>query len=122
MGVLDVLVYMNKDAMLQASVVMTVGAAAAVFAPISVMWRLLVAVATLVATRRVAAGGSAPPKVNMSGKTVIVTGANTGCGLQTSLQLAQMGAHVVMACRNPQLGNAAVATVRSQLQGSGRGR
>ena len=36
----------------------------------------------------------------MSGKVVLVTGANTGIGRETSLALAQDGAHVVMACRS----------------------
>lgn len=37
---------------------------------------------------------------DMSGKIVIVTGANSGIGFHTCLQLAQANATVVMACRN----------------------
>ena len=37
---------------------------------------------------------------SQAGKVVIVTGANTGIGFETSLQLAQAGAHVIVACRN----------------------
>eukprot|EP00471_Norrisiella_sphaerica_P000353 CAMPEP_0184488404 /NCGR_PEP_ID=MMETSP0113_2-20130426/11699_1 /TAXON_ID=91329 /ORGANISM="Norrisiella sphaerica, Strain BC52" /LENGTH=361 /DNA_ID=CAMNT_0026871141 /DNA_START=134 /DNA_END=1219 /DNA_ORIENTATION=+ len=35
----------------------------------------------------------------MSGKVVIVTGSNTGIGFQTALQIAKMGATVIMGCR-----------------------
>ncbi len=41
---------------------------------------------------------------NLSGKTYIVTGANSGVGLETSRQLVKQGAHVVMACRRVEAG------------------
>ena len=37
---------------------------------------------------------------NLSGKTAIVTGSNTGIGLQTAKMLADAGAEVIMACRS----------------------
>ncbi len=37
---------------------------------------------------------------SQSGKTVVVTGANSGLGFFTSLALARKGARVIMACRN----------------------
>jgi NAD(P)-dependent dehydrogenase (short-subunit alcohol dehydrogenase family) len=43
----------------------------------------------------------------MSGKICIVTGANSGIGKETALGLAQMGARVVMVCRNAEKGEAA---------------
>ncbi len=44
---------------------------------------------------------------SMRDKTVIVTGANTGIGKVTALEMARMGAKVVMLCRNPEKGAAA---------------
>ena len=37
---------------------------------------------------------------NLIGKTVLVTGANTGIGYETALAFYQAGAHVVLACRS----------------------
>jgi NAD(P)-dependent dehydrogenase (short-subunit alcohol dehydrogenase family) len=39
-------------------------------------------------------------KMNLSGKTAIVTGSNTGIGYETALDLYQKGAKVYVACRN----------------------
>ncbi len=49
---------------------------------------------------------------DQTGRIALVTGANSGLGLQTSLRLAQAGAVVLMACRNPDKAAAALDEVR----------
>jgi NAD(P)-dependent dehydrogenase (short-subunit alcohol dehydrogenase family) len=50
---------------------------------------------------------------DQSGRTAIVTGANSGLGLSTARELARHGAKVVLACRNTEKGAAALETIRS---------
>jgi len=42
----------------------------------------------------------------MEGKTVIITGANSGIGKETAKDLAGRGARIIMACRNLETANA----------------
>ena len=46
-----------------------------------------------------------------TGRTFIVTGANTGLGYETTMMLAKKGAKVIMACRNMSKANAAKANI-----------
>ncbi len=48
---------------------------------------------------------------NLTGKTVIVTGATNGVGLGTSRALAKAGAHVILAVRNTVLGKQRAAEI-----------
>ena len=51
---------------------------------------------------------------NLSDKTIMVTGANAGIGKETTLQIAAMGARVVMVCRNRERGEPALAAIKAQ--------
>jgi len=52
--------------------------------------------------------------VDMSGKTVVVTGANSGIGRETAVGLARMGAKVVITVRDRTRGEAAVSDIRAR--------
>jgi NAD(P)-dependent dehydrogenase (short-subunit alcohol dehydrogenase family) len=55
---------------------------------------------------------------DQSGRRAIVTGANSGLGLQIALELARRGADVVLACRNVEKGENAAATIRAAAPGA----
>ena len=52
---------------------------------------------------------------SMEGKKVVVTGANSGLGLECTKHLLKKGAHVVMACRNPERMEKAKAEVLAEM-------
>ena len=54
---------------------------------------------------------------DLSGRTYLVTGANSGIGLETTRQLVKQGARVVMGCRRVAAGQEAAATMAG-LRGS----
>jgi NAD(P)-dependent dehydrogenase (short-subunit alcohol dehydrogenase family) len=51
---------------------------------------------------------------DQTGRVAIVTGANTGIGLETARMLALRGAEVVLACRSKEKGQAAVDSIRRE--------
>lgn len=56
---------------------------------------------------------------DLSGRTVLVTGANSGLGLETARAMAAKGARVLMACRSPERGEAAVVDAGDDARNGG---
>jgi NAD(P)-dependent dehydrogenase (short-subunit alcohol dehydrogenase family) len=52
---------------------------------------------------------------DMKGRTVVVTGGNSGIGFETAVALASMGARVLMTARNADKGRAAVSAIAQRL-------
>ena len=69
---------------------------------------------SLYAIRKYFGGGVCYSKARLDGKTAIITGANTGCGLETAVDFAQRNGRVILACRNRVRGEAAVAEVKKR--------
>jgi len=55
---------------------------------------------------------------DLTGKVAVVTGANSGLGYETALELARHGAEVVMACRDERRGTESLERLRADAPGS----
>ncbi|MEU3776841.1 oxidoreductase [Streptomyces sp. NPDC032472] len=60
-------------------------------------------------------GWSAQDIPDQSGRTAVVTGANSGIGYATARELARRGAEVVLACRSAARGHAAAIRLRAEV-------
>jgi len=56
--------------------------------------------------------------VDLAGRRCLVTGANSGIGYETALALADLGADVLLLCRNRERGEEAVQRIRQQTGSS----
>ncbi|XP_048857467.1 dehydrogenase/reductase SDR family member 13-like isoform X2 [Brienomyrus brachyistius] len=59
-------------------------------------------------------GARCRSKVKLHGKTVIITGSNTGIGKTTAVDLAKRGARVILACRDQRRAEAALRDITAE--------
>nr|XP_008506091.1 PREDICTED: retinol dehydrogenase 12 [Equus przewalskii] len=68
--------------------------------------------------RKFFAGGVCRTTVQVPGKVVVITGANTGIGKETARELARRGARVYIACRDVLKGESAASEIRADTKNS----
>ncbi len=56
-----------------------------------------------------------PAERDLAGRTIVITGANSGLGFEATRQLAARGAHVVLACRSEKKATQAIERLRREL-------
>ena len=55
---------------------------------------------------------------DQTGRVAVITGANSGIGLETARELCRKGALVVMACRSPDKAQTAADDIRATVEGA----
>ncbi|KAM4553003.1 retinol dehydrogenase 12-like isoform 1-T1 [Fundulus diaphanus] len=60
------------------------------------------------------AGGVCHSKARLDGKTILITGANTGIGKETAIDMARRGARVILACRDMDRANKAAEEIKKK--------
>ncbi|CAF2404068.1 unnamed protein product [Rotaria sp. Silwood2] len=78
-------------------------------------WIIIVSIIMLVlyvSNKYYWSGTQCPSHDRMDGKTVVITGSNTGIGKYTAIELARRGAHVILACRDRDRAQDALKDIR----------
>ena len=78
---------------------------------------LLLICLALILLRRHLQGARCHSLVRLEDKVAVVTGANTGIGFETALDLSSRGAKVILLCRSLERGEAAATTIRAATGG-----
>lgn len=71
------------------------------------------AAVALYAIRKYSDGGVCESKARLDGKTVVITGGNTGIGKETAIDLVSRGAKVIIGCRSKERGEAALVDIKN---------
>ncbi|XP_028263545.1 retinol dehydrogenase 13-like [Parambassis ranga] len=69
-------------------------------------------IGSAVLIRNHVSGGRCPSTATIKGKTVVITGANTGIGKETARELAKRGGRIIMGCRDMQKCEATAKEIR----------
>ena len=80
--------------------------------------KLALGAAGLAGVRVLSSGGTYSGSPDLTGKVVVITGGNSGLGLESGYRLAKMGAEVVLGCRSMSRGSAAVKQIEKRCAGS----
>ena len=72
------------------------------------------AIAVLYAGKRYFQGPKCQSNKSLKGKTVVITGGNTGIGKETAVDLAGRGARVIIGCRNLEKGKEALKEIQER--------